>query len=305
MVQGWELNISRDTRHYVQPGNITALISASNLCPSGSPILLLVIVCSAPSNTDQRIAIRETWASQADSNVRVAFLVGESDNATIQQRIEEESIIYTDMIQEGFLDTYNNLTVKSVMMLKWVEHYCSLAQFLMKADDDMFVNLPALVDILKPAIWRKNILIGSLICRAKPILDAGNKWYTPQYMFGEQVYPNYLSGTGYVMSRDVVSKLYKAALVTPIIHLEDVYITGVCARAARVKPRNHSGFTYQRRKLSDSCNPCMITNHRLTSEDLHTAFSYMYNCSTSSKASDELVTQPSKSRNFARSSQCH
>lgn len=87
MVQGWELNISRDTRQYVQPGNLTALISASNLCPPDSPILLLVIVCSAPGNTEQRVAIRETWASRADNNVRVAFLVGESDNATIQVKI--------------------------------------------------------------------------------------------------------------------------------------------------------------------------------------------------------------------------
>lgn len=51
--------------------------------------------------------------------------------------------------------------------------------------------------------------------------------YMPQYIFSEGFYPNYLSGTGYVMSRDVVNKLYKAALKTPIIHLEDVYITGI------------------------------------------------------------------------------
>lgn len=85
-------------------------------------------------------------------------------------------MMYNDIIQEGFLDSYNNLTVKSLMMLKWVNRYCQAVQFLMKTDDDIYVNLPALIDMLRPAIRRQNILIGSLICRAKPILDATNKW---------------------------------------------------------------------------------------------------------------------------------
>ena len=65
-------------------------------------------------------------------------------------------------------------------------------------------------------------------------------------MYSGRVYPNYLSGTGYVMSVDVAEKLYKAALQTPIFHLEDVYITGICAKKARVRPHNNSLFTYQK-----------------------------------------------------------
>lgn len=84
MVQGWEINISRNSRDYVQPENTTILIPASDICPISSILLLLVIVCSAPTNLEQRIAIRETWASQADGNVRIAFLLGETNNDTLQ-----------------------------------------------------------------------------------------------------------------------------------------------------------------------------------------------------------------------------
>lgn len=48
------------------------------------------------------------------------------------------------------------------------------------------------------------------------------------YMYSGNTYPAYLSGTGYVMSMDVVEKLYKTSLVTPLFHLEDVYLTGKC-----------------------------------------------------------------------------
>lgn len=45
-------------------------------------------------------------------------------------------------------------------------------------------------------------------------------------MYDKDKYPNYLSGTGYVMSIDTVAKLYNASLETPVFHLEDVFLTG-------------------------------------------------------------------------------
>lgn len=88
----------------------------------------------------------------------------------------EESTSFEDIIQEAFFDSYNNLTIKSVMMLKWVQHHCSSAHFLMKVDDDVYLNLPVLVEALSLAPTA-NTLIGSLICKAKPIQDSTNKWY--------------------------------------------------------------------------------------------------------------------------------
>lgn len=54
------------------------------------------------------------------------------------------------------------------------------------------------------------------------------------YMYSGNTYPNYLSGTGYVMSMDVAMKLYNASLTTPVFHLEDVYLTGECICVTRI-----------------------------------------------------------------------
>lgn len=94
----------------------------------------------------------------------------------LQNAITEENRQYNDIIQEKFHDTYNNLTLKSVMMLKWVTSNCAQAKYLMKTDDDMFVNIPALLKTLQPRSPATGILLGSLICNAKPILDPNNKW---------------------------------------------------------------------------------------------------------------------------------
>lgn len=122
----------------------------------------------------------------------------------------------------------------------------------MKGDDDTFVNVPNLLHILLGGTVpvynstiqehdqgtvmalaprnrinkRSSLLLGSRFCNAVPIANVSSKWYTPMYMYSGKVYPNYLSGTGYVMSMDVAAKLYNASLTTPVFHLEDVYLTG-------------------------------------------------------------------------------
>lgn len=44
------------------------------------------------------------------------------------------------------------------------------------------------------------------------------------------------------MSMDVVFKLYKVALKTPLLHLEDVFTTGVCAKHANITHQHHLGL---------------------------------------------------------------
>ena len=42
-----------------------------------------------------------------------------------------------------FLDTYRNLSYKSILGKLWVSNFCEQADFVIKADDDMFVDLYA------------------------------------------------------------------------------------------------------------------------------------------------------------------
>ena len=87
-IAGWSYNTSRDLHHYILPDNVTAIIPQVDLC-SSPDLFLLVIVCSSVANFKQRAAIRETWASapsitNSSNTVKVAFLLGDPDNSTLQ-----------------------------------------------------------------------------------------------------------------------------------------------------------------------------------------------------------------------------
>ncbi|XP_059614392.1 beta-1,3-galactosyltransferase 1-like [Phlebotomus argentipes] len=235
--------------------------------------------------------------------VKVIFLLGQTPSNETQSQIGAESEQFGDVLQEGFLDSYNNLTLKSVMLLKWVSNNClDRVRFVMKCDDDVFLNVPNLLHILMGGIvpvyndtlsfydlsslvaTRKRtavvepqrLLMGFLFCHAKPIADVTSKWYSPIYMYSGSTYPNYLSGTGYVMSTDALTLLYNASLKTPLFHLEDVFLTGICAHRVGLKPRHSPLFTYTVVK-----NLCairgMITQHPLSPDDIRRAYDFVTN----------------------------
>ena len=59
----------------------------------------------------------------------------------MQKKIYKESEKYEDIIQGDFIDTYHNLSYKAVMGNVWVSEFCEQAEFVVKADDDQFIDL--------------------------------------------------------------------------------------------------------------------------------------------------------------------
>lgn len=87
---------------------------------------LVVGIMSAPSHTEARMAIRQTWGHFGQRrDVSLAFMLGMSRVNTINTATFQESQIYGDVVRADFLDSYDNLTLKTVSLLDWVENYCS------------------------------------------------------------------------------------------------------------------------------------------------------------------------------------
>lgn len=79
---------------------------------------------SSNSNEIKPMSLNNVNSADANFSVKVVFLVGETSSNETQLRISQESYMFGDMIQESFIDSYNNLTLKTIMMLKWVTTNC-------------------------------------------------------------------------------------------------------------------------------------------------------------------------------------
>nr|XP_017104294.2 beta-1,3-galactosyltransferase 1-like [Drosophila bipectinata] len=204
--------------------------------------------------------------------VEIVFIVGRSTSPNpdfILRQLQQEADHYNDIIQEDFLDTYYNLTLKSVLALKHVNNKCfNSSAYFLKTDDDCFVNVPNLIHILLggtiPAYKShrkkqdrltatRGVLMGHAFNKNKPIRYCCTKFYVPKYIYPGSMFPKYLSGSGYLMSIDVVRRLYEAAWSTRMIHIEDLFVTGLCSLAAEVNPVKSPLFI-----LNNSHKTCFI-----------------------------------------------
>ena len=209
----------------------------------GDDVRLVVVVAGRVNGWALRSAIRNTWGTYAKKKgygVRVIFLVGVGAQSATKQRLHSESQTFRDIVQVDFRDSYRNLTIKSVAILKWLATYCANAKYAMKADDDLFVNIPNLFEALGK-VTKSRFIMGSGILHMPVIRDKKSKWYVSHAEYTAQRYPDYCSGTGYVFPTPVAAELFRAATRTPQFWLEDVFVTGMLrrARAIDVVPNRH------------------------------------------------------------------
>lgn len=203
-------------------------------CANGSPIVL-ILVHSAPKNAHKRNVIRETWG-QHDARARLYFLLGAVGTAPAQAKLQRENQQYNDIIQGNFIDSYRNITYKHIMALKWFVYNCQHVKYLLKTDDDVFVNTPAMYGFLsgggvggKHSFLFCRRLEGSRIKRTYR-----SKWRVSTKELAGWYYPPYCPGFSVVYSADVVHRLYREAQQTPYFWIDDVHVTGTLVQQLKI-----------------------------------------------------------------------
>lgn len=61
----------------------------------------------------------------------------------------------------------------------------------------------------------------------EPIRKNNSKWYVPEELYPEEKYPEFCSGSAYLMKADDASKIYSISNRTNFFWIDDVFVTGV------------------------------------------------------------------------------
>ena len=215
--------------------NFNILINASNICSDDKPFMI-ILVPSSPRNIDKRRSIRNTWGQYArqlplpklyqSSSVKLVFVLGKDPHSMNDSVQLFESKMYRDIVFGDFYDTYDNLTRKMLLGLKWVNKFCPKSQYILKADDDAYVHIPRLVGMLmnNPA-EATGCIYGKLNPRS--VVQRTGKWGIPYDIYPMSEYPPYVTGGTYVISGNIGGKLLAVSTYIPYLTIEDAFITGV------------------------------------------------------------------------------
>lgn len=157
------------------------------------------------------------------------------------------------------------------MGYKWVLRFCPGAKFVMKADDDAFVDVYRVVKVLREALVHgtssvapvplmtlnselsssqaanqaaavhhqsTNIPRNVMSCSIFPngtIPKRDGKWSLTFDQYPYSTFPPYCSGVAYFASIDVVFDILAGSQqVEPVIQIDDVFVTGIITSSMRI-----------------------------------------------------------------------
>jgi beta-1,3-N-acetylglucosaminyltransferase 5 len=212
------------------------------------------------ANQDKRSAIRETWGNLAAyDTVRLGFVVGKTTDSHLSAAVHKENVLHGDLIQTVTVDHWANLTLKHAAMLDFVQTYCNSVPLVMKTDDDIYVQIPRLFTTLEPIKGTNNAIYGTVFKNHKVYRSVSSKYCVPRELYSHSHFPDFCVGEAYIMTRDVIPKLFRGLMKKTNTGSEDAVVTGVVAEELGIQrvhlPDNILHLPHSRRGL--------LNNHQL------------------------------------------
>ena len=211
-------------------------------------VFLLTLIMSGVgkrSFKDRRNAIRRTWLRNITLNskqLKHVFLLGRSDDPEIELETRREALYYNDILVLNSTDNYENLIIKVFSGFRWAFLQVK-PQFILKADDDVYIRLPLLTKWLNESTG-ENFYGGRVYGDGAPVRrfeDEENANAVAKDCYPEERFPPYSAGPFYVISTSIVPSLFRSMRRWKVFPVEDAYL-GVLANAINVKPVKIPGF---------------------------------------------------------------
>lgn len=203
---------------------------------------VLVTIKSAADHFEHRAAIRESWASVAQNETLIVFLLGrpagtqESNSDETMVKIISEAENYSDILLGDYTDTYANLTLKALSGLKWRNEDCSEPEYSLSIDDDTFVDLE---NLIFKHLNRLPVDSDYIECSERTVVNGKvwreGRWAVSPEVYDSEKYPNYCNGPCYLMPKSASKTLYEMSQSTKTdLQADDALFTGVFRSKAKI-----------------------------------------------------------------------
>jgi len=226
---------NEDTFRIMNEKNVSFVLSPPSSCAKS--VSLLLMVSSGPRNK----ANRDRWRKEVqdmDGEVMIVFLVsrGATDDDNIL--LSEEHASYGDILSSSLADGHRKLGYKILTGYVWAGKNCDQVQAVAKTDDNVYLDLPQLLQLLQ----QKKLAENSIACGSgtphrnmKTLRSAGphmtGNWSTSKEELEADIMPDFCCGFLYLTTPRVGTALVQAALImygdTEVVQIEDSLITGV------------------------------------------------------------------------------
>lgn len=187
---------------------------------------VVIGINTAFSSRKRRDSVRETWMPQGEKlkkleeekGIIIRFTIGHSatSNNVLDKAIDAEDAIHHDFLRLDHVEGYHKLSAKTKIFFSTSVALWD-ADFYVKVDDDVHLNLGMLVATLGRHKLKPRVYIGCM--KSGPVLSDKNvKYHEPEFWkFGEDgnKYFRHATGQIYAISKDLATYI---SINQPILH---------------------------------------------------------------------------------------
>ena len=235
----------KETREYfkkvnkVHASKLKFINKPWNLCTNnnGSDLDAFVYVYTHASSFDQREMIRQTWGNRKFfPTINVAFVLGLVPHKNINIMIDHENKQKGDIIQADFIDSFRNLTFKSLSAWSWMKDNCMNVKHVLKLDDSIVLNTNSFLDYIHLEF---RSIKNSFACNIQKDVEVERyfdaKYYVSYKDYSEYNFKKHCNGSFILYSFDLVPRLFEATFVTKHLPLDNVYISVLSEKIANIE----------------------------------------------------------------------
>lgn len=193
----------------------------------------VVSIPVAPYDVDYRNAIRSTWLINSVHFLSF-FFMGVS-NCTDFCALKKESMIYNDIVQFNFLNSYLNLTLLTILSIHWVLSSNIEFKYYIKIDRDVVPNLKNIFNIINTRYKTIKGIFGPKAGDFAVNRNNKSSSYIPYFVYNKSIAPAYVTGMLYIIDYNSLLLINNISMkFKPIIYREDVHL-GVLCRIQGIK----------------------------------------------------------------------
>ena len=231
--------VSSSNLVYKSPSPEILFENIDRLKTNSSRFKLVVLVSTHALHTGRRKLIRYYWGNHSRWTTpfqwKVIFVTGFfSSFQKIQLHAEADT--YKDTLIESVEEDFYTLSFKVMLGLKWVQANLKY-DFLLKCDDDVFVNIDRLMRLL---LTTRDQYFGPKM-EFQPVEREGRYGVSVEE-HPSPIYDPFCSGGGFVLSHLTVSRMIPFFNWVNPLKIDDAYIGKIVTKAG-IKAIHYGGFS--------------------------------------------------------------
>ena len=238
-------------------------------CKYLTALKILILVTTVPREYSLRQAIRKTWGRNTNLT-KTIFLFGIGWPMKQQKLLYDESKRYGDILQDNYIDSYYNLSLKVLSGYHWWSKHCRNAPFVLRTATDNFINIANLLKVIKTRTSWKRRIFGATVTHMTPRRRVKSKVYLTTNEYPHKYLRPFCHGSAFITPASTVDLILNASPNIPYFPLEDVYFGMVMAYS-----QNGSGVekikgfdSYYKKIISNETIKCKVPSNFINLHDV-------------------------------------